>query len=141
WRSYDVLQPDPLYQTGLYIEHGGFALDLPNGKYHVFVNIDSPSGFWGEYQRYRKRTLKANGVPVVQDTMDLARFQAKYFRFAAVSTSTTTSSASCPMAARTARASSPSLRRPPPNRQRATPSSPATGWRTFPSTPCHVAKR
>src|SRR5579871_715805 len=84
WRAYDVLQPDPLYEVGIYIEHGGFAVDLPNGKYHVFVNIDSPSGFWGEYQTYRKRILKANGVPVVQDTMDLPRFQARYFRFADV---------------------------------------------------------
>jgi hypothetical protein len=70
--------------VGICIESGGFAVDLPNGKYHVFVNIDSPSGFWGEYQIYRKRTVKANGVPVVQETMDLARFQKRYFRFADV---------------------------------------------------------
>ncbi len=84
WKAYDALQPDPLYAVGICIEHGGFAVDLPNGKYHVFLNIDSPSGFWGEYQVYRKRTVKANGVPVVQDTMDLPRFLKKYFRFADV---------------------------------------------------------
>lgn len=84
WRAYDALQPDPLYQTGLCIEQGGFAVDLPNGKYHVFVNIDSPSGFWGEYAVYRQRTVKANGVPVVQETMDLPGFLKKYFRFADV---------------------------------------------------------
>ena len=66
------------------IEQGGFAVDLPDGKYHVFLNLDSPSGFWGEYQTYRKRTVKANGVPVVQDTMDLPRFLQKYFRYADV---------------------------------------------------------
>jgi hypothetical protein len=84
WRAYDALQPDPLYQVGLCIEAGGFAVDVPNGRYHVFVNIDSPSGFWGEYQVYRKRTVKANGVPVVEETMDLPRFLEKYFRFADV---------------------------------------------------------
>ncbi len=83
-RAYDALQPDPLYQTGICIEKGGFAVNVPNGKYHVFVNIDSPSGFWGEYQVYHKRTVKANGVPVVQETMDLPRFIQKYFRFADV---------------------------------------------------------
>ena len=84
WRAYDALQPDPLYQTGLCITQGGFAVDVPNGKYHVFVNIDSPSGFWGEYAVYTKRTVKANGMPVVQETMDLPRFLKKYFRFADV---------------------------------------------------------
>ena len=32
---------------------GGLAVDVPNGRYRVFVNIDSPSGFWGEYQTFR----------------------------------------------------------------------------------------
>ncbi len=84
WRAYDALQPDPLYQVGMCIESGGFAVDLPNGRYHVFLNIDSPSGFWGEYQVYRKRTVRANGVVVVSETMDLPRFLQRYFRFADV---------------------------------------------------------
>jgi len=84
WKAYDALQPDPLYQVGICIEGGGFAVDLPNGKYHVFLNIDSPSGFWGEYQVYRKRTVKANGATVVSDTMNLSQFLDRYFRFADV---------------------------------------------------------
>ena len=54
---------------------------MPNGKYRVFVNIDSPSGFWGEYQTYRRRTILAEGRPVVAETMDFDAFKAKYFRF------------------------------------------------------------
>ncbi len=84
WRAMDALQPDPLYERVMCIESGGFAVDLPDGKYHVFLNLDSPSGFWGEYQTYTKRIVKANGVPVVQDTMDLPRFLQKYFRYADV---------------------------------------------------------
>ena len=61
WRAFDVLQPDPLYQDFLCIEKGGLAVDLPNGKYHVFVNLDNPSGFWGEYQIYRQRAVLAQG--------------------------------------------------------------------------------
>ncbi|MBM3500152.1 MAG: hypothetical protein FJX74_15965, partial [Armatimonadetes bacterium] len=84
WRAFDVLQPDPLYQTFICIESGGFATDVPNGKYHVFVNLDNPSGFWGEYQIYRERIIRANGVEVVRDTMDLDSFTERYFRFAEV---------------------------------------------------------
>ena len=82
WRAFDFTQPDPLYQYCICIEGGGFATDVPNGKYHVFVNLDNPSGFWGEYQVYRQRIVKANGVEVVHDTLDLAAFRKKYFRFA-----------------------------------------------------------
>jgi len=80
WRAFDVLQPEPLYEDFICIQSGGFAVDLPNGKYHVFVNIDNPSGYWGEYQKYRARTISAEGAEAVKDTMDLASFKAKYYR-------------------------------------------------------------
>lgn len=57
WKAFDVLQPDPLYQDFLCIEKGGLAVDVPNGRYHVVVNIDNPSGFWGEYQVYQQRAI------------------------------------------------------------------------------------
>ncbi|MGE5610702.1 MAG: glycoside hydrolase domain-containing protein [Bacillota bacterium] len=81
WRAFDALQPEPLYQDFICIESGGLAVDVPNGRYRVFVNIDNPSGFWGEYQAYRKRAILAEGKPVVTDTMDYASFRNKYFRF------------------------------------------------------------
>ncbi|MCX7045932.1 MAG: hypothetical protein NTX50_10670 [Candidatus Sumerlaeota bacterium] len=81
WRAFDALQPDPLYQDFLCIESGGLAVDAPNGRYRVFVNCDSPSGFWGEYQVYRKRAILAQGKPVVTETMDFEAFKKKYFRF------------------------------------------------------------
>ena len=62
WRSFDALQPDPLYQDFICIESGGLAVDVPNGKYRVLVNIDSPSGYWGEYQVYRRRAILAQGM-------------------------------------------------------------------------------
>lgn len=79
WRAFDALQPDPLYQDFICVEKGGLALDVPNGKYHVFVNMDSPSGYWGEFQRYRKRALILNGVRH-EDTMDLESFKKRYYR-------------------------------------------------------------
>jgi hypothetical protein len=79
WRAFDALQPDPLYRDFLCIEKGGLAIDVPNGKYHVFVNMDSPSGFWGEFQRYRRRALILEGEAHV-DTMDLESFKKRYYR-------------------------------------------------------------
>jgi hypothetical protein len=81
FRAFDALQPDPLYQDFLCIESGGLAVDVPNGRYRVVVNIDSPSGFWGEYQVYSQRAILAQGKPVVSESMDFAAFQKKYFRF------------------------------------------------------------
>ncbi|HEY9140180.1 MAG TPA: hypothetical protein VIN93_04775 [Bryobacteraceae bacterium] len=81
WRAVDALQPDPLYQDFICIESGGLAVDVPNGKYRVFVNIDSPSGFWGEYQVYRERSILAQGKKVLSERMDFKSFQKKYFRF------------------------------------------------------------
>ena len=81
WRAFDALQPEPLYQDFICIEAGGLAVDVPNGRYRVFVNIDSPSGFWGEYQTFRQRSILAEGQPVVRETMDFDGFKAKHFRF------------------------------------------------------------
>ena len=81
WRAFDVLQPEPLYQHFLCIEGGGLRVDLPDGKYHVFVNIDNPSGFWGEYQVYRQRAILAQGKPVVEESMTFDSLKKKYFRF------------------------------------------------------------
>lgn len=81
FRAFDALQPDPLYQDFICIEEGGLAVDVPNGKYRVMVNIDSPSGFWGEYQVFSQRSILAQGKPVVSETMNFSEFQKKYFRF------------------------------------------------------------
>lgn len=80
WRAFDALQPDPLYRDFICIEKGGLALDVPNGKYHVIVNMDSPSGYWGEYQIYRQRALIVEDERY-DDFMDRDSFKKRYFRF------------------------------------------------------------
>jgi len=81
WKSFDVLEPDPLYQRFLCIESGGLAVDVPNGTYRVFVNVDAPGGYWGENQVYRDRAILAQGKKVVSEQMDWAKFRKKYFEF------------------------------------------------------------
>ena len=80
WRPFNCLQPDPLYQSFIAIWGGNFRVDLPNGKYHVIMNIDSPGGFWGEVQAYNSREVTANGVSMVHDSMDVDLFTKRYFR-------------------------------------------------------------
>jgi len=81
WGTYNALQPEPLYQDWLCIEKGGLAIDVPSGVYNVFVNIDHPGGFWGEVQKYRTRSIIAEGRKVVTEAMDLKRFKERYYRF------------------------------------------------------------
>ena len=57
----NALQPDPLYQDYLRIAKGGLAVDVPNGKYHVWLNVNRPVLYWGEVQQWSQRTIKANG--------------------------------------------------------------------------------
>jgi len=81
WRAIDTQAPDPLYRRSLAIESGGLAVDLPNGRYRVFVNIDSPAGFWGEYQIYRDRSIRAQGKVVVAEQQNFASFLKRYLEF------------------------------------------------------------
>ncbi len=80
WRDFNVLQPDLLYQDFICPNQATFRINVPNGDYHVFMNIDSPGGFWGEPQIYKKRTVTANGKVVVDDDMNIDLFTKKYFR-------------------------------------------------------------
>ncbi|MFQ5809473.1 MAG: hypothetical protein ACE5JM_07630, partial [Armatimonadota bacterium] len=80
WRDFNALQPDALYQDFVCPHAGTFRIDLPNGKYHVFLNIDSPGGYWGEVQVYRSRRVTANGEVVVDESMDFGSCLSKYFR-------------------------------------------------------------
>ncbi len=78
-RSLDFFRPDPLYRDSLAIEKGGVAIDLPNGTYRVFMNIDLSAGFWGETQSYLQRKVTANGKLVVDEKMTFAQRKDRHF--------------------------------------------------------------
>jgi len=80
WKAFNGLQPDPLYQDFVCPLNGNFRVDLPNGSYHVIMNIDSPGGYWGEVQSYNSRKVLANGSTVVDEKMDIDGFKKKYFQ-------------------------------------------------------------
>ncbi len=78
-QAIDFYRPDPLYRDFIGIDKGGVQIDLPNGKYSVFMNIDFAGGFWGEVQYYRQRKVFANGTQVVNDTMTFAQAKDREF--------------------------------------------------------------
>ena len=77
----DPFQPDILYRSVIQVSSGEFVVDLPDGKYHVFMNIDAPNGFWGEIPVYRNRKVLANGKEVVNDHLDMKKALDKFFRY------------------------------------------------------------
>lgn len=80
WREFDARQPEALTQDFVCPEAGAFRLDVPNGTYHVLMNVETPGAFWGEQQNYRKRRILLNGKVAAEHTMDAAAFKRRYFR-------------------------------------------------------------
>lgn len=79
WKSFNVLQPDTLYQDFICPRKGVFRVNVPNGTYQVILNIDSPGGYWGEVQKYDRRKVLANGREVVDEMLSADTFKNKYF--------------------------------------------------------------
>jgi len=77
----DPFQPEILYRSVIHVIDGDFTVDLPNGKYRVFMNIDGPAGYWGTLPYYRERQVLANGKQVVRDVMNKQMALANYLRY------------------------------------------------------------
>jgi hypothetical protein len=78
--AFDGRQPDALFQDYVATGDASFQVDLPNGKYQVMMNIDSPGGYWGEVQHYSTRTVSVNGSTKVDEKQTLDQFKKRYFR-------------------------------------------------------------
>ncbi|MGA2065704.1 MAG: hypothetical protein ABSG86_12075 [Thermoguttaceae bacterium] len=75
-----ILEPDSLYEAYFYIDSGEFLVDVPNGRYRVFLNVNVPPGFWGDRQEYETRTILAQGKPVVDEVLDDAARKKRFFK-------------------------------------------------------------
>jgi hypothetical protein len=73
------LHPDNLFRDWLSFYNGELAIDLPNGKYRVHLQIEDP-GAWELMQNYSRRTVSAEGKKVIEETMNNAQFNDRYFR-------------------------------------------------------------
>jgi len=82
WRSFDARQPEALTQDFVCPESGAWRIDLPDGRYRVVMNVESPGAFWGEQQNYLQRQVRAGGKVVHEARMDVEAFQRRYFQHA-----------------------------------------------------------
>jgi hypothetical protein len=73
------LHPDNLFRDWIACANAELAVDVPNGKYRVRMQLEDP-GAWEFMQNYRKRTVTAEGKVVLDETMDSAEFMNRFFR-------------------------------------------------------------
>jgi hypothetical protein len=73
--------PDELTSSNLTIASARLRVDLKPGNYRVWMIIDHPGGFWGEYPYYRRRTVKAQGRLVLDERLTAEKSKAAYFRW------------------------------------------------------------
>lgn len=78
-RMEDRMHPDDLFRDWIACPGSELAIDVPNGKYVVILQLED-SGYWEYMQNYTHRTVSAEGKTVIDETMDLAKFKQNYFR-------------------------------------------------------------
>jgi hypothetical protein len=76
-----VIAPDRLTSSNLLIASAKLRLDLKPGNYRVWMIIDHPGGFWGEYPYYHRRTVRAQGRLALDERMTPEQARADYFRW------------------------------------------------------------
>jgi hypothetical protein len=76
-----LLAPDRLTADNLTIASATLRVDLKPGTYKVWMIIDHPGGFWGEYPYYTHRTVRAQGKLVLDERMTPAESKADYFKW------------------------------------------------------------
>lgn len=81
WRSHDSVYADTLNRDGIFVLKGGFGIDLPAGRYVVYLCVN-PLGYWNEHF-WSRRWVAVEGRPVLDQTRtnaadrvaDFLRFQ------------------------------------------------------------------
>ena len=76
-----VMAPDRLTASNLTIASAKLRVDLKPGTYRVWMIIDHPGGFWGEYPYYHRRTVRAQGKIALDERMTPEQAKAAYFRW------------------------------------------------------------
>jgi hypothetical protein len=76
-----VPAPDRLTASNLAIASAKLRIDLKPGKYRVWMIVDHPGGFWGEYPYYHRRTVRAQGALALDERMTPETARAAYFRW------------------------------------------------------------
>ena len=77
-RSNDRRHPDNLLRDWIGFRDGGLDIDLPDGRYGVWMMLEDP-GYWEYMQNYDERRVLAEGQVVHAETMDAEGLFARLF--------------------------------------------------------------
>ena len=80
-RSEDRRHPDNLLRDWTSITKGGLDMDLPNGRYHVWMMLEDP-GYWEYYPNFKMRRVMAEGRVVLDEKQTAKQFLKKFYRHA-----------------------------------------------------------
>lgn len=75
------MAPDSLTASNLTIASARLRVDLKPGNYRVWMIVDHPGGFWGEYPYYHRRTVRAQGKLALDERQTMEQAKADYFRW------------------------------------------------------------
>jgi hypothetical protein len=78
-RMDDRIHPDNLFRDNLSCRNAELAVDVPNGKYRVHLQLEDPS-YWELMQFYHRRTVVAEGKTVIDERMGAKEFKDRYFQ-------------------------------------------------------------
>lgn len=80
WRAHDSLYADTLHRDGIFINKGGFRVDVPNGRYVVRL-VPFALGEWNE-RFWTKRRIEVQGQSILDEQRSTAADYLKdYLRF------------------------------------------------------------
>ncbi len=80
WRTHDSLYADNLHRDGIFINNGGFRIDVPNGRY-ILRLVPYALGEWNEHF-WTKRRIAIQGKTVLNEQRNTANHYLKdYLRF------------------------------------------------------------
>jgi hypothetical protein len=80
-RSEDRRHPDRLLRDWISFTSGGVDIDLPNGRYKIWLVIEDP-GYWNYYPSWTSRRIMLKDKVLLEEAQNGEQFFKKYFRHA-----------------------------------------------------------
>lgn len=81
-RAVDRRHPDALLRDHVAVR-GGLSIDLPPGRYHLWMMLRDP-GYWTSFPHFVRRRVEAEGEALLDETGTVDDLWAEYWRFADV---------------------------------------------------------
>ena len=81
WRSEDSIYADTLNRDGIFINNGEFCIDVPNGYYDIYLNVNH-LGLWNEHF-WKERKVTLEGKTILEErAINFYEYTKRFLRFA-----------------------------------------------------------